>query len=212
MAVVYFYIPAEKLEDVLDCGLKLSEWKSRVLPTDGRPCLCALLHPMDDARHRDPAYQCVRLDVPVEYCMVADSDLYQLSLSDSSLKEVYQKTMVPLQHYIFGSFRKPECLVFTTILPEQLSLSGKGLGEPILYENSDSLYVNNLLGQYHDRYDDIYRVLLYSFLAMQKLEGRIEGFQCDEKGLAVFYDREMNYHITLPVPDFGKYPPIWGGK
>lgn len=216
MAVVYFYIPAEKLEDVLDCGLKLSEWMSRKQDVPGsvnaRPCISALLHPMDDIRYRDPSYKCVRLDIPAEYCTVADSDLYQLSLLDPDIKKTYIKTMVPLQSYTFGSFRKPECLVFTTVLSDLISLHGKGLGEPILYESSEALYVNNLLGQYSDRYEDIHRVLLYSFLTLQKQNGYIEGFQSEEKGLAVFYDRDMNHHITVPIPDLGKYQLDWGVK
>jgi hypothetical protein len=209
MAVVYFYIPAEKLEDVIDCGLKLSEWKDRKQATpwsgDARPCIRAFLHPMDDIRHEDPSFKCIKLDVSVEYCVVGDNDLYQLSLENSDIRKVYVNTMVPLDKYLFGSFRKPECLVFSTVLSDQITLAGKGLGEPILYENSETLYVNNILEQYNSRYDDINQVLLYSFLTLQRQNGCIKGLQSADRGLAVFYDNEMHHHITVPIPDLKKY-------
>lgn len=209
MAVVYFYIPAEKMEDVIDCGLKLSEWKERKQATpwsvDARPCIRAYLHPLDDKRHTDPSFKCIKLDVPVEYCVVGDNDLYQLSLEHPGMKKVYIDTMVPLDRYLFGSFRSPECLVFTTVLSEQIRPLGKGLGEPILYHSSETLYVNNLLERYNSRFDDINQVLLYSFLTLQRQNGCVDGLQSDEKGLAVFYDREMHHPITLPIPDLKKY-------
>jgi len=208
MAVLYFYIPAQKLEDVIDCGLKLSEWKDRnqAMPGgDVKPCIRAFLHPMDDKRHADPTLRCIKLDIPVEYCMVGDNDLYQLGLEYPEIQKTYIDSMFPLDKYLFGSFRSPECLVFTTVLSEQISPLGKGLGEPILYENSHTLYVNNLLEQYNSRYDEINQVLLYSFLTMQKHKGCIEGLQSEDKGLAVFYDRQMNHPITVPIPEFNKY-------
>ena len=51
MAVVYLYIPAQKLGDVIDCGLKLSEWKDRKQATpwsrEARFCIRAFLHHLD---------------------------------------------------------------------------------------------------------------------------------------------------------------------
>jgi len=209
MAGVYFYIPAEKLTDVIDCGLKLSEWKDRKQATpwshEARPCIRAFLHPMDDNRYGNPAFQCVQLDIPVEYCVVADNDLYRLSQEHPDLQKVYIDTMVPLDRYLFGSFRSPECLVFTTVLSEGISVWGKGLGEPLLYQSSAALYVNNLLDRYNSRFEDINQVLLYSFLALERINGCVEGLQSVENGLAVFFDREIKHPVILPIPDYKKY-------
>jgi hypothetical protein len=209
MAVVYFYIPSDKLEDVTDCGIKLSEWKDRDQATRWssipKPCLCAFLHPLDDRRHQDPSYRCVKLDIPVEYLVVANRDLYRLSLEYSDIEQIYIDTMVPLQRYIFGSFRRPECLVFTTVLSEQIKPLGRGLDEPILYESSETLYVNNLLEKYNDRYDDFNQVLLYSFLTLQQQKGFIDGLHSTDERLAVFFDSEEKQHITVPIPDIEKY-------
>jgi len=209
MPALYFYVPNDKLDDVVDCGLKLSEWKSRFQATPWnrieRPCFVAWLNPRDDIRHKDGRYQCVKLDVPADYCAVADSDLYYLSLDHDELKQEYINTMVPLEDYIFGSFRVPECLVFATVLSEQISCLGKGLDEPILYENSAALYVNNILETYNDRYDDVNQALLYSFLSMQEQSGLVSCFRSVNQRLAVFYDRDKSRRITLKIPDFNKF-------
>ena len=209
MSAVYYYIPTEKLEDVVDCGLKMSEWKSRHQETPWNnielPCFTACLHPSDDIRHKDSGYQCIKLDISADNCVVANRDLYFLSLEHSEIKRDYVNAMVPLKDYIFGSFRRPECLVFTTVLSDQISCFGKGLDEPILYENSAMLYVNNILEIYNDRFDDVNQDLLYSFLAMQEQAGKISCFRSSQKRLAVFYDREKNTRVTVPIPDFDRY-------
>lgn len=213
MAVVYFYIPAQKLGDVIDCGLKLSEWKDKIQATpwvaEPRPCLCALLHPQDDLRYRDASYQCIKLNVPADKCIVADGDLFQLSMEHPQIRDVYIQSMVPLQRYRFGIFRRPECLIFSTILAEQIRVYGKGLDEPILYQNSETLYVNSLLERYNDRYENVNTAMLYSYLMLQKQSGRIDGFTSSEKRLAVFFDEEMNHHITVSIPDLKRAGLIW---
>jgi len=209
MAAVYFYVPVEKAGDVVECGLKLSEWKDREQQTPWsngpQPCLCALLHPDDDKRNRDPGYLCLKIDVPAEECVVADGDLYRLGMQYPEIRQKYIDTMIPLDRYIFGSFRNPECLIFTTILGEQISVCGKGLYDPLLFESSEALYVNNLLERYNDRYREINRVLLYCFLLAQAQNGLLESLFSDDGKLAYFFDRKNNRYVTVPVPDLKKY-------
>lgn len=209
MAAVYFYVPAEKADDVVECGMKLSEWKDREQQTPWSygpsPCFCALLHPNDDRRSKDPAYRCIKISIPAEDCVIADGDLYRLSMEYPEIRQKYIDTMVPLSKYRFGSFRNPECLIFTTILGDQISVYGKGLDDPILYENSEALYVNNILERFNDRYDRVNQVLLYCLLMEQFKNGLVEGFLSESKGLSFFLDRETEKYITIPVPDLRKY-------
>lgn len=209
MAVVYLYVPVEKAEVIVECGLKLSEWKNKNVQTPWssfpQPCICALLHPDDDKRSKDSAFQCIKLDIPAEDCIIADKDLYNLSLESPDIKQKYIDTMVTLDKYIFGSFRNPECLIFTTIISEQIHLYGKGLDDPILYESSETLYVNNILEGFNERYSGINKVLLYCFMLTQSQNQLIEGVQYDNKGIAFFFDKASNKYITLPVPDLKEY-------
>jgi len=209
MAAVFFYVPAVKASDVVECGLKLSEWKDREQQTpwsDGpQPCLCALLHPDDDKRSRDPDYLCIKIDIPAEECIVADGDLYRMSQKYPEIKTQYIDSMVTLDRYMFGSFRKPECLIFTTILGEQISVYGKGLDEPLLYENSETLYMNNLIERYNDRYSEINGVLLYCLLFAQSQNGLLDALVSDDGRLAYFYDKKSGRYVTVPVPDLNRY-------
>lgn len=205
MAEVYFYIPAKRLDDAVDCGLKLSEWKSRSQATrDGgeRPCFVAFLHPKDDERVNLASFRCLKLDLPAEDVIVADNDLYRLSLKYPEFKKKYIDTMISLKDYFFGSFRKPECLVFKTILAEQIRPLRGGLDGPILYESSEALYVNNQLEKYHEKYAETNQALLYSFLVLQEQNNGLRGFRDSEKGLAVFFNQEMNRYITVSIPNF----------
>ncbi|HAA25195.1 MAG TPA: hypothetical protein DCE11_03615 [Ruminiclostridium sp.] len=212
MAVVYFYVPIDKLEDIIDCGLKLSEWKESYQSTPWnrveKPCFSAFLHPLDDEKHKDRSYRCIKLDIEAEYCAVYDSDLYRISNEFPELKEKFFKSMVPLNGYIFGSIRRPQCFVFTTVLSEQISLLGKSMDEPILYENSEILYVNNILQQLNDRYTEFNSVLLYSFLAAQEQNGVYRCYRSTNDNIAVFFDEGSNEYISVPIPDYRKYNEI----
>jgi|GEM_PF-323034 len=209
MAVVYYYVPIDKLEDVIDCGLKLSEWKESYQSTPWdrieKPCFSAFLHPLDDERHKDSSFRCIKLDIPVEYCAVYDSDLYRISSEFPELKKDFYNSMVPLNDYIFGSVRRPQCFVFTTVLSEQISLLGKGMDEPVLYENSESLYVNNILQQLNDRYNEFNSVLLYSYLTAQEQKGVYRCYRSTNASIAVFFDEESNEYISVPIPDYRRY-------
>jgi hypothetical protein len=113
--------------------------------------------------------------------------------------------MIPLNDYIFGSIRRPECFVFTTVLSEQISLLGKVVDEPILYENSEILYVNNILQQYNDWYNEFNSVLLYSYLTSQEKNGVYRCYRSGNNNIAVFFDKETNKYISIPIPDYSKY-------
>lgn len=209
MSVIYFYIPSEKLQDIIDCGLKLSEWKTRqqATPWDKteKPCFTASLHPRDDFRYTNSRYKCIKLDISTDYCIVADSDLYRLSLEHQEMKQYYIDSMVPLKNYVFGSFRKPECLVFASVMAEQISCLGKGLDDPVLYENSELLYVSNILETYNDKFSDFNQTILYSFLALQEQNGLIQCIRGGNNRLAVFFDREGKKYITVRIPEFKNY-------
>lgn len=207
MAGVYFHIPRKQLADAAECGLKLSEWVQRRQATrwnnNEAACFTAYLHPRDDFKFHDPAFQCIKLDIDVDDVIVADNDLYMLSLECPEVRDDYLQTMVRLKEYAFGSFRKPECLIFTTILPDQISIPGKRPEDPLLYESSEKLYVSNLLERYQDRYDEINSALLYCFLARQEEEGLNRGYCSEGSGIALFKDD--NRYITVPVPKLQKY-------
>lgn len=205
MADLYFFVPKEKIEDVVDCGLKLSEWYDRelILPgmNESKKVLKALLNPRDDTKLlKDTNYQCVRLQVELDYCWVSDSTLYQMGLEDSRTLELHSNNIVPLKDYCFGTFRNPEVLVTTSVLPEYIKVAGVALDTPLLYENSENLYLVNLREKYEELYNDSGNHLLYAFFTYLETKGKVIRHEDKEHKNVIFFYTDSSGYTVLRIP------------
>lgn len=130
MVEVYYYIPAEEVENAIECGLKLSVWfdKEVHIGHDNKKCLSALLNPKDDIeKYRSASLRCVKLELYPRYCFVADRYLYETGLNHPEIMKLYLDSVMPIENYTFGLYRLPECLVTSTIIGDQISLLDKRL-------------------------------------------------------------------------------------
>lgn len=205
MAGLYFYVPKSKIKDIVDCGLKLSEWYDREISLPGftgnRKVIKALLNPRDDiALQKDASYQCLRLDVDLDYCRVGDSALYKMGRNESKLMERYIETLIPLSNYRFGTFRDPEVLVMTSVLHDRIEVTGRDLDVPILYESSAVLYLNNLMEKHEEVYKDSGNHLLYAFFMFLESQGKVVRFEDNEHKLAVFFYTDSKEYAVLRIP------------
>ena len=208
MVEVYFYIPAEKAENAVDCGLKLSEWYSREIVLEGerKKCISACLNPRDHyGKYMSPEYRCLKLEVQPKYCLVAESLLYEAGLVYPEVMEKYYSSIVPVEKYVFGSYRLPECLVTGTVIGEHISISGKGLDTPVLYNNSQELYFNNIFEVFRDVHEDLDDTLLYFFFKRLCEEGKASCVEDESSGLAIFTDTRDGRVYTLRIPDMERY-------
>jgi len=205
MADLYFFVPREKVEDIVDCGLKLSEWYDRELILPGmnekKKVLKALLNPRDDSdMMRDANYQCLRLQVELDYCWVADASLYKMGQEDSRTMELYYNNIISLRNYCFGTFRNPEVLVTTSVLPEFIKVAGEVLDTPLLYENSEKLYLVNLREKYEEIYNDSGNHLLYAFFTYLELLGKVTRYEDKEHKNVVFFYNDSKEYTVLRIP------------
>ena len=205
MAELYFFVPRDRIQDVVDCGLKLSEWYDREITLPGAPgsriVLKAYLNPRDDrARYNDPNYKCIRLNVDLEYCKVADSTLYRMGQDEPYLMQKYYESIIPLKDYRFGTFREPEVLVLTSVLPEYIELTGVAMDVPLLYESSEALYLTNLMEKQEEVYKDSGNHLLYAFFTYLEARGQVVRYEDKEKGCAVFFVRDSDEYAVLRIP------------
>lgn len=208
MVEVYFYIPADQVENAVECGIKLSEWYSREVLIEGavKKCITALLNPRDDyEKYASPAYKCLKLEVQPKYCFVADSLLYEAGKAYPEVMRLYQGSIVPIEKYVFGSYRLPEALVTGTIIGDNISVSGKGLDTPVLYSNSQDLYFSNLLEDLKEAHDDLNDTLLYFFFKKLCDEGKAECIEYGDGCLAVFTYKRDGRVYTLRIPDMSGY-------
>ena len=205
MAELYFFVPKEKIGDIIDCGLKLSEWYDREIPIPGisenKKVLKAFLNPRDNKKAlKNPNYQCLRLEVGLEHCKVGDGFFYAIGLDDPEFMKRYYNSMVPLQDYCFGTFRDPEVLVMTSILPEYIEVTGKAMDIPLLYESSEALYLLNRMEKQEELYKDSGNHLLYAFFTYLESKGKVVRFEDKERKDAVFVYNGSQEYIVLRIP------------
>ena len=205
MAELYFFVSKNKINDIVNCGLKLSEWYDReiTLPgtTGSRKVLKAYLNPRDDrAKLKDNNYQCLRLEVDLDYCKVADSSLYKMGQAEHFLMQKYYDSIIPLRNYCFGTYREPEVLVLTSVLPEYIEVTGVALDIPLLYESSEAIYLVNLLEKHEELYKDSGNHLLYAFFTYLEGKGQVTRFEDKEKKEAIFFDMKSMEYTVLRIP------------
>ncbi|NLD47396.1 MAG: hypothetical protein GX660_09385 [Clostridiaceae bacterium] len=203
MVEVYFYLPAQEVENAVECGLKLSKWydKEVHIGLENKKCMSALLNPKDDMKkYKDESLQCVKLELYPRYCYVADRYLYEMGLTHPEIMDLYKDSVMPIEQYTFGLYRLPECLVTSTIIGEQVSLLDRGLGSPVLFDKSEELYINNIIEDYKETYEDFNDVLLYYFYCNLEKLGKLTRIEDDDKEFVVFLDKNIGRAFTIKKP------------
>ena len=191
MVEVYYFMPKDDVPDVVECGIKLSEKADRTIFVNGykQLCMTGVINPDDDSRINDPShFICLKLSVNERHCLVGDRVLYEAGLKDKQLMELYYESVISLGQYIFGTFRRPECLITCSILPEDIKVLNRRMDSPILVESSEELYVNNLIEYYKESYPGLNDVLLGLFFEHLTAGGVMEKVFEDEK-TSVFKDK-----------------------
>lgn len=204
MVEVYYYVPVEEVENAIECGLKLSECFDRevAMEYDKVKCISALLNPKDDIeKYRSESLRCIKLELPSEYCFVADRCLYEIGLNHPKVMELYLNSIMPIKDYTFGLYRLPECLVTSTIIGEQISLLDKRLDSPVLFDNSEELYINNIIESFKEEYPDINDILLYYFYCNLANKGKLERVEDEESKVVIFLDKEAGKAFSAKKPD-----------
>lgn len=208
MIDVYFYMPESEVSNAVECGLKLSRWAEREVSVDDevKKCMTALLNPKDDMnKYRSSEYRCVKLEVPPQYCFVADKYLYLVGLKSPLAMELYLKSIVPIDKYIFGSYRLPECLVTSTVISGHIGVLDKRLDLPVLFNNSEELYINNIIETYREEHSEFSDALLYAFYCMLTDAGKLSKKEDPENGIAIFIAKSDGRHFTVKIPDLNSY-------
>ncbi|HHV28992.1 hypothetical protein [Acetivibrio mesophilus] len=204
MVEVYYYIPAEEVENAVECGLKLSECfeKEVIIGNTKMKCISALLNPKDDIeKYRSESLKCVKLELPSEYCFVADRYLYEIGLNHQAVMGLYLDSIMPIKDYPFGLYRLPECLVTSTVISEHISLLDKRLDSPVLFDNSEELYINNIVENLKEDYPNINDIMLYYFYCELEKEGKLEKVEDKGSKAVVFLDKEAGKAFMAKKPD-----------
>lgn len=201
MVEVYFYIPAEETENAIECGLKLSKWGGRNVKINGRikKYISTLLNPKDDIRkYKSEEFNCLKLALENDHCMVADRALYFAMLEDEHICDLYIQSIIPAENYVFGMYRIPEVLVSCTVLPDKITRLDKRRDSPVLIDHSQELYINNLfegLREKNSNFNDTILHLLFSELCRKGNMKKISG-----KDMDIFINKNNGEPYTVLKP------------
>jgi hypothetical protein len=135
MSVVYYYAKKSNTLNYLKYGLRLSKNFDKEVNLNGysKPCFSALLNPKDDISKFDSEeYDCLKLEMNNDYCKVIDTSFL--------IENAKSVSYIDLDKYIFGTFKNPEVLITTSIVPEKISLLNKVIDIPVLFDNSRDLF------------------------------------------------------------------------
>jgi hypothetical protein len=208
MVEVYYYIPAGEVNNAVDCGLKLSIWYEKEIVIEGssRKCIIAFLNPKDDMeKYMSNDYRCVKLEVATNYCYVADRYLYQVGLSEPRVMDLYIESIIPVQEYIFGSYRLPECLVTSTVIGGHISPLNKSLDSPVLFNNSEELYISNIIETHKEGHCNFMDDMLYYFYCNLAMCGKFDKYEDGGRKIAAFIDKRDGKAYTIKIPEIGSY-------
>lgn len=198
MIEMYFYIPSGEAENAVECGLKLSRWADRCLNV-GNECkkyISALLNPKDDREKYDSEdFRCLKLELPIESCEIADRSLYIAACEVDEVMDIYIKSIIPARNYVFGMYRIPEVLVPQTVLPDRISLLDKRRDTPVLFDDSQELYINNLIESFREDSRYFHDALMELYLSKLCRRGKIKRIACGN--VIVFDDKKSGKFYTV---------------
>ncbi len=177
--IAYFYIDKDKAEDVADCGLKLSLYGKDILFEENRPmrAIMALISPKDDMlSYKEDRLECLKLDIPKGKLLVSE----EMYLYTGNL-ELFNESVVHAENYIFGTYRKPCYIIPFTVSSEYISILDKTRDVPVLYDDSEEVYIHSVKAFFEDIDEKFYDNALYGYLDVLARNGKADiEWQSDE--------------------------------
>lgn len=204
MIEVYFYIHEYDAVIVAECGMSLQRWHDRevIIAGEKKKCISALLNPRDDLdKYRSRDYRCLKINLPANTCYAAEKYFYNAGLSDDRIMELYINSIIPVENYVYGTYRLPECLITTTMLPDRISITGSKLDSPVLFGSSEELYINNIIELNKEEDSGFSDAMLYFFYCGLAERNKIVKIEDTDKKIAVFVDKDKGKTIVIKVPE-----------
>ena len=180
----YLYTTEEIAQEAVEYGLKLSHNAA------GNVCIYGTEHPYMEA-YLHPA------DCPKEK---RNKAVLKLQLEDNKAfvgegmfsGERYVSSLVPAKAYRLGTYRMPRCLVIASVFAEQIERYDSAMDEPLLYENSQSLYRDCVLERVQES-DAFKELALRAYYEQEAVQGRVR--KIEEEEYVVFTSLTEDKHL-----------------
>lgn len=194
--IAYYYIDKDRAEEAVECGLKLSVYGDILIEDKDYPikAIRALLSPKDDMeKYSNEKLACLKLDIPKGKLLVSE-EFYL----ETDNKEWFSDSVVHAENYIIGTYRKPCFLLTFTVMSEYIGILDKKRDVPVLYDNSEELYIHNIKSEFEYKDKDFYDKALYGYLDIMQRNWKVSiEWQSDE--ITIFGTGDKKYIIRNPV-------------
>ena len=191
MLNIFYYVKTNELDDILDYGIKLSENYTRKIAINGaeKLFLTGLLNPKDELdKFNSETYTCLKLNLNIVTLKVAESTLYG--------SKYYEDTIIPFTEYELGQYMQPEVLISMSILPEIIEEINYFIDEPLLYDNSKELYVNNLIEKISNELNNSQDVILNALLKEYSKQNNLNKDIIENKTNVYYSDNKNEFYIS----------------
>jgi len=188
--IAYFYVKKEDTEETSECGLKLSKWFDTDIVIDifKKKAITAYLSPKDNMkRYKDKAYDCLKLELQDEKIYIAENTFKEINE-----REWYLESVIPVNQYKIGMYRKPVFVITYTVLGEYISILDKSRDIPVLYDNSEEMYLKTLLTTFEENDDKFYDK---AFLGYLESIPNCEEINIDSKKYHIYRENNQRYII-----------------
>lgn len=150
---LFYSIPSKDSERILSCGFSSADYRDGEAVIDEKKvnCLIAYIVPGDVVIPEGNIL--LEIDMEAESVCVAEGAFK--TAEDSDAQKLYEESFVRLSDYRFGDYARPECLITSSLLPEQIQRYDGRRGFPLVYERSESLYEEKTFHKFCEKYGDI---------------------------------------------------------
>ncbi|MGI6563236.1 MAG: hypothetical protein ACOX3Q_11875 [Clostridia bacterium] len=206
MVEVYKHVPKELAQDIVHCGLKLSQYGTVTVEGKGGvsryiPCY---FNPKDEKElYGKEDYACIRITIPNNYCKVGNEFLR--NDTNELINDLFEQSLMPVDQYLFGMYRKPVCLITRTVQAGEIALAGKHLDYPVIVDDAERLYLQNILTCRTEENEKWLDAVLYAYYCDLADKGYVVKIESPETGISVFINKDRQI-VTLKIPSMEEVP------
>lgn len=180
----YLFTTEEIAQEAVEYGLKLSHTATGNVCIYGteHPCIETYLHPADCPESK-PGMAVLKLQLEDNKAFVGEGMFSG---------ERYRSSLIPAKAYRLGTYRNPRCLVIASVFAEQIERYDSAMDEPLLYENSASLYRDCALERVQES-DAFKELALVAYYEQEAQQGRVR--KIEEEDYVVFMSLTEEKHL-----------------
>lgn len=190
MKSLYIYIENTKLDNVIKYGIKLSEFSNKILNISKdqiKSGIIGYLTPKDSELYYDTNYTCIRILTENINYIIYNKLCENIDFSYNFISNP--------DEYILGDYEEPVALIYSTILPENISIYNKLIDIPIIIENSKEYYYEKAINDMIE-YEKFTKYELYQMLLILGNQKKIFDIKYNENGIRIYQDKKDNKFYT----------------